>query len=364
MKINCSRTLTWLHRPGAVQLLPVLTALFALVASNAWATLTAYEPFNYTIGTLPTYASGTPTQYKGGGFASGYNGGAGVGTAQAGLAYPGLLATNNSLRLTSSYLGENLASPISSGTVYISFLYYPGTQASSGNNGGNLVGLEVNTGGTGMFIGVTAAYSATQGKYGVNKQIGYNDNSGNLWQSATPNITYGTTNFIVVKLTGTGSGWTGSIWVNPTAGTSTEPATTGTFSSPQFTLSSFSMVNPGGGNYYGFDELRVATTWGDAVANVTTPVAVVITSPTNTQTVSIYGYSINANATVSPGTITNVDFYVDAAWFTNKTGSPYTFAVSGAVTLTTEDVAALPLLSCATACNVWAPATAPLTAKV
>ena len=237
----------------------LISFLLMFAASSALAALIAHEPYNYTLGAAPTYASGTPTQTTGGGFSSGYNGG-GL-TTVAGLTYAGLGSTYNALKQTAAYSGENLSSPVASGTVYISYLFNLGS-----NPGGNLAGLEMNTGGNGMFVGVTAPSSGTQGFLGVNQQSGYNDNSGNKWQSSTANITYGTTYFVVVKLTGTGSGWTGSIWVNPTANTSSEPAATGTFTLPQFTISACSIVNPAGaGGAFVFDELRIGTTWADAV---------------------------------------------------------------------------------------------------
>ena len=237
----------------------LLTLLFALAAPRTFASLIAHEPYNYTLGAAPTYAAGTPSQTMGGGFSSGYNGG-GL-TTVAGLGYPNLGSTFNALKQTAAYSGENLAAPVASGTVYISYLFNLG-----GNPGGNLVGLEMNTGGNGMFVGVTAPYSGTAGFYGVNQQTSYNDNSGNKWQAGSANITYGSNYLVVVKLTGTGAGWTGSIWINPPANTSTEPAPTGTFTMPQFTISACSIVNPAGaGGNFQFDELRIGTTWADAV---------------------------------------------------------------------------------------------------
>ncbi len=237
----------------------LVLAFVLLAATNAFASLIAHEPYNYTLGAAPSNASGTPTQTTGGGFSSGYNGG-GL-TTVAGLTYPGLGTTYNALKQTAAYSGENLASPVSSGTVYVSYLFN-----MSGNPGGNKVGLEMNTGGNGMFVGVTTPVTGTTGKLGVNQQSGYNDSAANKWESTTANITYGNTYFIVVKLVGTGAGWTGSIWVNPTANTSTESTPDGTFTMPQFTISACSIVNPAGaGGNFVFDELRIGTTWSEAV---------------------------------------------------------------------------------------------------
>jgi hypothetical protein len=239
-----------------------LLALFlSLLTTNVLAALVAYEPYNYAIGNTVGFVSGTPTQTAGGGFSSGYNGNGGTCKAVTGLTYTGLGVNANALNQTASYSGENLASPVSSGTVYISFLFN-----MSVNPGGNRVGLEMNTGGTGIFVGFTAPYSASQGYWGVNKQASYNDNSGSLFQYPSANITYGTTYFCVVKLVDAGANWSGSIWINPTANTSTETPGTpdGTFTVPKFTISACSIVNPNGGNF-NFDELRIGTTWADAV---------------------------------------------------------------------------------------------------
>ena len=237
----------------------LVAGLFVLAATNAWATLQCYEPYNYTMGATPTSVSGTPTQTTGGGFFGPYNGGAGTKTTVAGLTYSGLGVNNNALQITGGYIGENVSSGIASGTVYISYLVnMPASPTAT------LSGLEMNTSGNGMFVGITASGGTGAGYLGVNQQCSYGDACASKWQSSTANITYGSTYFIVVKLVGSGSGWTGKIWVNPTAGTSSEPAETGTFTMPQFTISACSIVNPGGGNMK-FDELRIGSTWADAV---------------------------------------------------------------------------------------------------
>ena len=59
-----------------------------------------------------------------------------------------------------------------------------------------------------------------------------------------------------------------------------------------------------------------------------TPLSVSITSPTNSQVV-YSNFTINATATVSPGTVTNVGFYVDNTLIGNATSSPFGYSASG-----------------------------------
>lgn len=301
----------------------LVPAVFALAVTNALATLQCYEPYNYTLGVTPGAATGTPTQTSGGGFTGPYNGG-GAQTTVAGLSYSGLLTGANALQIQGGYIGENVVSPISSGTVYVSFLINLPQNPTV-----TLSGLEMNTGGNGMFMGITAAGDGTQGYLGVNQQAGYNDGVANEWQSAAP-LTYGNTYFVVVKLTGDGSsGWTGSIWVNPTAGTATEPTPDGTFTVPQFTISACSIVNPGGGNML-FDELRLADSWADAVSyTAPTALSVSITSPANGATVGP-DFTISANALASPQTVSSVTFYDNDNNVGSISSSPYTVSVTGA----------------------------------
>lgn len=308
------------------------TLLLASAATNALAALIAYEPYNYTIGAAPTFVSGTPSQTAGGGFSSGYNGG-GL-TTVAGLTYSGLGVNFNALKQTAAYSGENVSSPVSSGTVYVSYLFN-----MPGNPGGNKVGLEMNTGGNGMFVGVTTPVTGTTGKLGVNQQQGYNDSFANKWESSTANITYGSTYFIVVKLVRNGANWDGSIWVNPTANTATEtPASPdGTFTMPGFTISACSIVNPAGaGGNFTFDELRIGTTWADAVnytiAPPGTPTGLAATPGNNSVSLtwtapagSPASYNVKRSTTSGSG-------YVTVSTLGAVTGTSFTDNVVGGTT--------------------------------
>src|SRR5258708_36875138 len=113
----------------------------ALAATNALASLTAYEPFNYTLGagtfannTVSTATAATPTQTTGGGFTGNWTCGA-SGSIVAGLTYTGLPVANNALSSTSQQQFVSFATSLArSGTQYISFLF----KTTSGNPGGNI----------------------------------------------------------------------------------------------------------------------------------------------------------------------------------------------------------------------------------
>ena len=77
----------------------------------------------------------------------------------------------------------------------------------------------------------------------------------------------------------------------------------------------------GAASQIGYDNLGVIV--------ISSPLAVSITSPANSAVVTS-NYSIDATATVNPGTVTNVNFYDGAALLGNDTTSPYSYAVTGA----------------------------------
>jgi hypothetical protein len=195
----------------------------------------------------------------------------------SGLTYPGLLATNNAMKVnvTGGYIQESFASALSAGTYYISYLFKPGTKSNGGNNGAGFMddGVQM-ANSSGIFLGVES-YGSTAGKFTVNNVSRYNDNAGpQLYQSASADITYGTTNFIVLKLVKTtGNSWNCTLWINPTAGTSAEPGTSNGIFAATFSgnIALAAFVNRNGANTLTFDEFRVATSWADAVSYTTVP---------------------------------------------------------------------------------------------
>ena len=324
---------TWLRRLSAVQLLLVLTVLFALSATNALAALIAYDPMNYTgsqINTGTASPTGTPDQTTGtgGGWTGNWQGGA-LTLNAFGQAYPSLPVAAKSLsQLGANTLYARIASAPTSGSVWVSFLF-----KQNADLGGNRCGIILeNSSGTGIMFAYQQS-GASQGFPCLMKMSGGTTVGAQLSPNSSTLRTYANTNLYVLEFAYSGGVVTTiRVYSNPTAGQNTAP-------SPDFTCSAslpvmgaldrFGTVN-GIGAALTFDEFRVGDSFADVVGVSIIPVNVSITSPTNTQTVSIYNYTVSANATVVPGTITNVDFYVDATLVGNDTTSPFSFVVSGA----------------------------------
>ncbi|MEY4916864.1 MAG: hypothetical protein RL616_777, partial [Verrucomicrobiota bacterium] len=328
---------TGLRRFGSFQLLLVLTALFALSATKTLATLIAYDSFNYSgaqVNNGTAVPSGAPTQTTSGGWTAGNwqcaPAAGGALTLNAfGLAYPSLPTVNKSIStLGANYLYSRIAGAPTAGSVWVSVLF-----KQTGDIGGNRAGVILeNSSGTGVMLAYQQ-FSGTQGKPCLMAMTGTISQGAQIGTSTTAQ-TYLNTNLYVLEFVYTG-GVVSSIKVysNPTAGQPTAP-------SPDFTVSSgfgtigalvnFGMINSVGAANMTMDEFRVADSFADAVGVSLIPVNVSISSPTNTQTVSVYNYTINATAIVVPGTITNVDFYVDAALVGSDATSPFSYVVSGA----------------------------------
>ena len=242
--------------------------------------ISAYEPFNYT-----TLASGDATT------ASGFSGNWEVASGHTivpGLSYSTLPVSYNALSQGAGQSREALANAVSSGTVFVSFLYRQATTVNSGNNGGNYSGLGlVDSTGTGIIIGNIGAVTQTQGKLGVKAVTAYTTFGTTLYAPSGQNHTYGTTNFIVVQLSGTGAGWTtGNFWLNPPAGTNVPGAANGTFTASQFTLAALETVNGLGGNAVTFDEIRLGSTYGEVVGSsegATVPTTLALSVESGTQ---------------------------------------------------------------------------------
>ncbi len=288
------------------------------------AVVNPYEKFNYSLGSFTTGTASTATGFTG-------NWTVGNGTMVAGLTYPSLPVGSNALSTTGSRDQVSLASPLSSGTKYVAFLFN-----QAGNNGGNLNGLFLpGSGTTSLIVGITAPFSGTVGGLGLGAvatagagAVGITTFSGQQVNT----FTYNQTHLIVLKIdfNTSGANDTVSLWLDPAAGVAAPAGAANLVWSAYDvgTISGLGFNIQGGGNADKFDEIRIGDTYGDVVGDLATPLSVAITSPANAATVD-ESFSITATATVNPGTVTNVNFYDGAALLGNATSAPYTYPVSG-----------------------------------
>jgi hypothetical protein len=250
----------------------ILTAVLSLVCvSYGHASVTAYESFNYPTG---TFANGTAAT------SSGFTGNWVVGGAAAitdGLTYPSLPSENNAFSQSPGGQRDSvsLASPLSGGTVYISFVY-----DQVGNNGGNDNGIYFpGSGATSLFVGITAPYSGTAGSLGLGSVTTASATAtGAALLSGATQLTggfnYDTTNLIVLRIdfNTSGANDTVSLWLNPPAGTN-DPGVAADLVYSAYDVGTISGIGfnfQGGGQNNIFDELRVGTDYGSVVGSTAT----------------------------------------------------------------------------------------------
>jgi hypothetical protein len=240
-------------------------ALLAMVGM-AHATVTGYEPFDYTAGGFPTGTAAT-----GDGFTGNWTCAAG-GTVTSGLTYPGLPVANNALQSAGARQFVGLSSPLSTGTKWISFLY----QTSAGNSGANINGVYFPNGGTGLWFGFGLnPVTQTQGQLG----IGAMNTVGTAALGATSLQqlglgSYGTAYLVVLKIefNTSGNNDTVTVYLNPVANQAA-PGVTAAGTNSTFDVGSISGMglNVQGAGSIIVDEIRVGDTYGDVVDYVNTP---------------------------------------------------------------------------------------------
>ncbi len=266
--------------PAAPKLFGVLLSQLLLLVTwinSGYASLNAYEPFNYST-SIPNATTSTATGFAGN-WACGM-----TPSIVSGLTYTGLTVTNNSLNSTSGRQVANLAAPLNSGTKWISLLFN-----LTGNNGGNYCGVIFPNGGTGLFFGYgLAPISGTKGGLG----LGSINTFGTATQAATSLAssfagTYGPTPYLVVikiDFNTSGTNDTITVYLNPTVNSST-PGIAATYSISTFdvgTITGIGFQNSGGGFAIIADEIRVGDSYADVVGggSVVLPIGPVITAVT------------------------------------------------------------------------------------
>jgi hypothetical protein len=237
------------------------------MAGIAQATVTVYEPFNYSTG---AFANGTAA--TGSGLSGNWTCAAG-GTVISGLTYTGLPVANSALQSAGARQFVSLSSPLSSGTKWISFLY----KTSAGNSGANINGVFFPNGNaTCLWFGFgLAPYSSTQGQLG----LGSMTNAGTAALPATSLKqlglgTYGATYLVVLKIDFDTSGVndTVTVYLNPLPNQAT-PGVAAAGTNSTFDVGTISGVglNVQGAGQIIVDEIRIGDTYGDVVGFVNTP---------------------------------------------------------------------------------------------
>jgi fibronectin type 3 domain-containing protein len=252
---------TWLRRLGAVQLLSVMTALFALFALatiNASAAVAVYEPFNYTT-SIPNGTASTGT---------GESGTWTCGTTPSivtGLTYTALPVANSAMSTTGGRMFVSLASSLSSGTKWVSFLF-----KCSGDPGGNLDGVYLKGDQTtSIWAGFRGGFNGVQNAFGLASVTSAGTaTTGGTARGTAANIANTTVHLIVMRIdfNTSGANDTVTLYIDPTANTGTPSvaATTTVTTVDVGTISAIG-VNAQGGTTMTLDEFRVGDNFGDVV---------------------------------------------------------------------------------------------------
>jgi fibronectin type 3 domain-containing protein len=221
---------------------------------------TAYEPFNYTAG---AFANNTPSTAAG--FTGNWTIPTGA-TIAAGRTYPDLPTTSNAYQhnASGSQNTVNFASPMSSGTKYISFLI-----KNSGNSGGDAVGVFLKgNNASSLFAGFRGGFTGSETLFGLGTVNSTSLGGASALGSGTVPLSNTATNFIVLKIDFNTSGGneTVSLWTNPPVAVET-PGVAASITANTFdvgTISAFG-VNILGGYAAVIDEIRVGDVYGDVV---------------------------------------------------------------------------------------------------
>lgn len=246
----------------------IISALMAAMAGMAHAALVAYEPFNYAAGTL---ANGTAST------ASGFTGNWAVSAfpqiVNTALTYPGLTPTNRAYQhaAAGAQTTVGLASSLSSGTKYISFLF-----KGSGNSGGDSVGVFFKgNNATSLFCGFRTPDGASTTGFGLGTVNSTTLGVASALGSAV-NINNTATHFLVIQIDFNTSDANDTIrlWIDPPANASV-PGVAANVTASTFdvgTISAFGINITGGYNPI-LDEIRVGDSYGDVTGYVPAPSA-------------------------------------------------------------------------------------------
>jgi hypothetical protein len=286
----------------------VLSAMIALATSTR-AALTAYEPFNYTAGALANGTASTATGFTGNWTVSAF-----PQIVNTVLVYPNLTPVDRAYQhaAAGAQTTVNLASPLASGTKYISYLF-----KGSGNSGGDTVGVFFKgNNATSLFCGFRVPNSATLTGFGLGT-VNSTALGGASALGSAVNINNTATHLVVIQIDfdTAGANDTVSLWIDPPANAAT-PGVAANVVASTFdvgTISAFGINITGGYNPI-VDEIRIGDTYGDVTAYVPPPDAptgLVATPGNNSVSLSwdatsgATGYKVLRGTTSGVYTVTN-----------------------------------------------------------
>lgn len=282
----------------------------ALLCSCAGhAAIIAYEPFNYAAGTLANGTASTASGFTGNWTVSAF-----PQIVNTVLTYPNLTAVNRAYQhaAAGAQTTVGLASPLSSGTKYFSYLF-----KGSGNSGGDTVGVFFKgSNATSLFAGFRTPNSATLTGFGLGT-VNSTTLGGATALGSAVNINNTATHFIVIQIDfdTSGANDTVSLWIDPPANAAT-PGVAANVVASTFdvgTISAFGINITGGYNPI-LDEIRIGDTYGDVAAYVPPPAAptgLVATPGNNTVSLSwdatsgATGYKVLRGTSTGVYTVTN-----------------------------------------------------------
>jgi len=280
-----------------------------LTVGVADAAVTAYEPFDYAAGTLANGTASTASGFTGNWTVSAF-----PQIVNTMLTYPGLTPVNRAYQhaAAGAQTTVGLASSLSSGTKYISYLFM-----GSGNSGGDTVGVFFKgNNATSLFCGFRTPDGASTTGFGLGTVNSTTLGGATALQSAV-NINNTATHFIVIKIDfdTSGANDTVSLWIDPPANAAAPgvPATRTNTTFDVGTISAFGINITGGYNPI-VDEIRIGDTYGDVTAYVPPPAAptgLAATPGNNTVSLSwdvtsgATGYKVLRGTTTGVYTVTN-----------------------------------------------------------
>jgi fibronectin type 3 domain-containing protein len=312
----------------------ILLAAFVFAAVNVRAAVSVYEPFNYTT-SIPNGTASTGT---------GETGTWTCGTTPSivtGLTYTGLPVANNALSTAGGRMYVNLATPLSSGTKWFSFLF-----KCSGDPGGNYAGVYLKGDQTtSIWAGFRAGFNGVLNTFGLATVTSAGTTTtGGTGVGGTANIANTTVHLIVMKIdfNTSGANDTVTLYIDPTANTSSPSvAATATVTTVNVGTISAIGINIQGGTTMTVDEFRVSDNFGDVVGFAppipSVPTGLAATAGNNSVVLNWTGstgspatYNVKRSTTSGSGYVTIGTTTDPVVTFTNSVlgGQTYYYVVS------------------------------------